>query len=184
MDLSRIQFDDKVLCNKDVDRIPLGDILHYSPEGFLVYLKPSRYDTPHLRIPEVSDNAFTGLHSGGQGDNVVNLAGIGWDIDLSSVDLDMAVGHKHPGFVSRRAKTDVINDAVKSHLEGTEEGLSGVPFFLGRQAKCLAELTFENSVNPLHLLLLPKLQSILGGFNAVLAVFARWIRPAINCAFR
>src|SRR5581483_3656030 len=95
----------------------------------------------------------------------------------------MILTDQHPGLLSRRCKPEAINDIIKTGLQEGEQVFSRHPLLSLRLEKILSELTLQQAVNPLQLLLLPKLRAVFRNPRTGLAMLPRRIRPPIDCAF-
>ena len=89
-------------------------------------------------------------------DLITRAQGIGGDVDLASIDGDMAVGHHLAGSITGIGEAEPINDVVETGLEKLEEGLAGDTAASEGDLEVPAELALKEAVLITELLLLGK----------------------------
>ncbi|BAF58528.1 hypothetical protein PTH_0348 [Pelotomaculum thermopropionicum SI] len=113
------------------------------------------------------------------GNDIAGLDQVRGDVNPPAVYGKVAVPDQLPGFVPGSPQAQAVNNVVQAPLQKPKQvftGDAGLPFGL---FKVPAELAFQNAVNPAGLLLLAKLQAVLGNLLPALAVLPRRVRPAV-----
>ena len=109
-----------------------------------------------------------------EGDDVVDGAKVGRDIDLLAIDEDMAVVDELAGAGASAGEAHAIDEVVETGLEDAEEGEAGDGFLVGfGDEEQAAELTLIHAIEGAELLLLEEL-------GAVFAVLARAVGPFLE----
>src|SRR5262249_28400534 len=113
-------------------------------------------------------------------DRVSRLHDIGGDVHLPAVDLQVPVRDELPGHRTGRGEPEPEDDVVQTSLEKRQQGLArdaALPLGL---PEVTAELGLEDPVDPLHLLLLPKLDAVSLQLAAAFAVLPRRVLALLN----
>src|SRR5207247_1961122 len=82
------------------------------------------------------------------------------NVDFLSVHLDVAVTDELTSLGARGSESERVDDVVQPQLELAKKILAGDPGAALGALEIGSELRLQQTVNPLDLLLLPKLQSI------------------------
>ena len=114
------------------------------------------------------------------GDNIILSHLVRRYIDPLAVDQEVSVVDELTGLWSSRCQAGPIHDIVESALEDLEQDGARDPTLSRCFFVVAAELLLEHSVYELQLLLLAKLDQVLGFANATTTVFTRWIRPPVE----
>ena len=105
--------------------------------------------------------------------NFDDIAGFGVerrDIDLATIDLDMAVGDELASAASGVGESEAEDDVIESGFEELEENFAGDATFIGGDVKVATKLAFEDAVLVAKLLFFAEGD----GVFALLAAGALW----------
>jgi hypothetical protein len=105
-------------------------------------------------------------------------------VDLSAVDMHVAVGPELARLGSSRGEPEPVHDVVEPQLEQPEEVLTRDAGLPGGPLEVTTELALEHAVVALGLLLLAQLERVLGLPQAAAAVLFRRIRPPVERSCR
>jgi hypothetical protein len=105
------------------------------------------------------------------------------DVHGFSVNTEVTVTYELASIRAGVRKTGTINDVIETALEHREEMIPGDALHGAGLFEETAELTFHQSVHPLDLLLLTKLETVFGELNPTLAMLAWWISTTLESAF-
>src|SRR5260370_4582518 len=95
-------------------------------------------------------------------DHVALLDLIRRDVNLASVDQDMAMIHELASLSSGGGKASPIDGVVETPLEENKQGRPGDAFELARALEVVAKLPFEDEIDPFDLLFFPQLLAVAG----------------------
>jgi len=90
------------------------------------------------------------------------------------------MSHQLPGLIPGTGKTEAINDTVQPSFQKDEQVFARNSLFSLRLLEIIAELPFQNSINPLNLLFFPELISIFRKFTPPFSVLTRGIGPPVD----
>ena len=91
------------------------------------------------------------------------------DIHLLAVHLNVTMAHNLPGLCTTGGQTHPVKHTVQAAFEAAQQVLTGDALHPCGFFKGVAELTFQNAVNPADLLLFAELQAV--AYQLSLAVF-------------
>ena len=115
---------------------------------------PSLVDL-HLLV-DLLGRFFSGLY----GDFITTFDQEAGDIDLASVDVNMAMIYQLPCGPARDGKPAFEDDVVEASFQKTEQGGAGVSFLFGGLGEVSAELAFEDAVITFYFLLFSETYSV------------------------
>ncbi len=108
-----------------------------------------------------------------QCDDITGLAEIGGNIDLLAIDLKVPMTHELARLRTGHGEPKAIHNIIKAALEDHEQILARNALTLLSKLKVMGELSLEDAIKSLGLLLLTKLRAILTALFTRLAVLAR-----------
>src|SRR4051794_37098267 len=182
-ELLRIKLDDQLLLNGGVDDLAGRQRVHEDAHPVRDHLEPRR------------DRATAGLgpgdderrHLDGLRPDLDDVA-LGHeerrDVDLATVDQEVAVLDQLAGHVAAVREAGPVDDVVQAPLEDLQQvltGLAGAPVGL---LVVTAELLLEHAIDAGALLLLALLQEVFAVLGAPTTVLARWVGSDFDRAFR
>jgi hypothetical protein len=85
------------------------------------------------------------------------------------------MSHQLPGLIPRTGKTEAVNDAIHTPFQKDEQVFTRNPLFSLRLLEIVAELPFQNAINPFNLLFFPELISIFGKLTPRFSVLPRGV---------
>ena len=116
-----------------------------------------------------------------EGDDIIDLAEIGRNIDLLAVNSDVAMVHKLTSRGSRAGKAHTEDEVIETALQDAEEGQTSDGLILLGDDEEAAELAFIHAIEFLKLLLLKKLGSVLRRLPfTILTMLARAISATLE----
>src|SRR5258708_28356548 len=162
---ARVIFDDELLVDRGLHLVAGGQAGDGALEGLVVAREPAGDDAGAVFL----DGAGGELAGGVDGlhlDLVALDHGVAGDVDLVTVDADVAVVDELAGRRAALGETEEVDDAVEAGLEELEEALAGDAALLLRDGEGAAELALEQAVDEAELLLLGEADGILGELAA------------------
>src|SRR5688572_20761929 len=101
------------------------------------------------------------------------------NVNFPAVHLDVAMINKLPSLTARSRETRTVDDIIQPTLEHKQQILAGNAFLAQRLVEIIAELLFEDKVNPFYLLFFPELLTVAGEhFSPRRAVLTRRVSTA------
>ena len=94
----------------------------------------------------------------------------------------MRVADELPRLAARSAEAEAIDDIVETHLEQAQQVLAGDALLAARDLVVVVELLLEQLIVAARLLLLAKLQQVLGLLDASATVLARRVGAPLDGA--
>src|SRR3954469_14397286 len=175
-----VQLDDELLLHRRRDLTTLGLAQHLGGERIVVRLQPRGHLGGELgRVPDELDGAGVGGLDGGD----VAVAGlVARDVHPAAVDRPVAVADELASLAARGREAKTDEHVVEAPLEEGQQVLAGDPGLPRRLLVVVAELLLEHPVVALGLLLLAKLNAVLGLLLAPAAVVARRVRAPLDAA--
>src|SRR5262249_2412313 len=106
----------------------------------------------------------------------------GWDVPPLAIDLKVSVADQLSRLGSSVGEAHPEHHVVQPQLQLLEQILAGLTLCRGRAVVVAAELTLEQTVHPLHLLLLAQLHAVAGELHAPLAMLGGRIGAPLDRA--
>ena len=113
-------------------------------------------------------------------DDVVLGDLVGRHVDVLAVHGEVTVGHQLASLAAGACQTSAVDDVVQAGLEQDDQVVTGLARAAVRLLVVAAELTLENTVGVLSLLLLLQLEQVLRFLDAVAASLSRGVRAALK----
>src|SRR5512132_558319 len=177
--LLRVELDDERFLDGRVDLRALRELQDLARQRLVVGLEPGRDRGGEVGC--VADDLLRGAALC-DCDHVVGANQVTGDVDSAAVDLEMAVAHELPRLGARGCEPEAVDDDVEPPLEHTQELLTCDPGAFGGLRVVGAELVREQAVVAARLLLLTKLEQVLGLLDAAASVLTRRITAALDRA--
>ena len=159
--LLAVVLDHELVVDLDWNLIPLGKPRQLAAEVGVVLLEVGNVEGRMAKEVVLELLVVPALLL--EGDDVANLDLVGRNVDLLSVDKDVAVGDELACQADRVAESDAVHTVVKPGLELDDEGVAGHHAALESLLIIVAKLLLENAIVGLELLLLGQLLAVLGG---------------------
>src|SRR3954454_21987988 len=174
-----IQLDDELLLHGRDDLVTVGQAEDLGGQRVVVGLEPGRH-----RRDQLSRVANDSLGAGARldGDDIAGAGGVRGDVDTAAVDRPVTVTDELTCLPARSREAQPHHDVVETGLEQAQQVLAGDSRLPAGLVVVGAELTLEDAVEAPRLLLLTKLQAVLGLLHASTAVVARRIGTALDAA--
>src|SRR5689334_14917458 len=171
--LLRIQFDDQLLIQLDLDEIlALGRCEHFRLEILAIHFDPVRTGCMGRGVARVQNGGVIPAvltHF----DEVVGLHRKGRDVHAASVHVDVSMTNQLARLRPRGAETHPVHDVVQTPFEHAEHVRAGDALHSAGLLEQIAELAFEQLIITARLLLLAKLEAVADDLRfAILAVLA------------
>src|SRR4051812_26989992 len=177
--LLRVKLDDQLFLNRNIDLRTLRELVDQHAEVGLDDLQPRRdravaegllgHDEGQHRErlrPHVDDVPLRDL--------------VGRDVDLDAVDHEVTVAHQLPRLTAGAGDAGAVDHVVQAGLEDLQQVLTGLTGTPDGFLVVPDELTLENAVGVASLLLLLRLQEVLGLLDAPAAVLARRVGATLE----
>src|SRR5512146_518077 len=139
--LLRIQFDDQLLVDGQVDVFPLRQVDHPALEGLAIYLQPARSGLMRRVLHGLLDNGQRAALLAYR-DFVPRLHFIGRNVDLAAINLNVSVANKLARLAPRYRESHAVNDVVQAALQLLQQQLARDAGFARRELEIIAELFF------------------------------------------
>ena len=178
--LLRVELDDELFLNGNVDLGALGQLVHENTEVRRNNLQPARNGTVAKVIHGILERQHL-QRLGAHVDDVVLGHTVARDGHLLVVDQEVSVANQLAGLAAGAGQTGAVHNVVEARLKNLQEVLTclagtTVSFFV-----VATELTLENAVGVAGLLLFLELNEVFRFLDAVAAVLTRGVRAALEC---
>src|SRR6478735_7099442 len=181
--LLAVELDDQLLLDRRVDDLPgregvhedahpVGDDLDPGRHRALAGLRPGHHEGRHLERPLAHLDDVVVAHAERR------------DVDLVTVDQDVAVAHDLAGHVAALGEAGAVDDVVQPGLEDAQQVLAGLALLAVGLVVVTAELLLQHAVDPGALLLLPHLQEVLAVLGPTATVLTRGVGTDLDRALR
>src|SRR3954447_23707737 len=154
-----VELDDERLAHRNVDVVALGQIPNGDLLAGVAGLEPAD-DVAVDDVEVVLDHDHV-ARLGGQADDFTLVDSVAGDVDALAVDVDEAVADELAGLRTRACPAGAVDDVVQALLEETQQVLTGRALQAHGLFVGVAELTLEDAVDVLRLLLLLQLGEVL-----------------------
>ena len=172
--LTRIQLNDQRFIDVSGKLVTIRRCLE-SALGLLdIYLDPARH--PHLLCQlQGFHNAILLLRLVAHGDHITGLDHVRRDVDGLAVHRHGLVGNQLTCFSARRTETHAVDHIVKTRFQNRQQVGAGVALAAVSLFKVASELLLQNALHALDLLLLAKLQAVVGRTGTGGAAVLTWL---------
>ena len=161
-----------MLFDRQVNVIALRQCNDFAREGLCIQLEPLRNGAARALLAQRLEQLdVAGLVA--QRDHVADLDLVGRDVHLLAVDADVAVRDQLTRHGAGFAKVQAICHVVETALEQLKHIVAGDAVHVGGDVIVFPKLGFQYAVGAANLLLLAKLDAVLGLLLAALAMHSR-----------
>src|SRR3954454_21508571 len=174
-----VQLDDELLLHGRDDLVTVGQAEDLGGQRVVVGLEPGRHRRDHLGA--VTDDGL-GARAGLEGENLTRTDLVRRDVDATAVHRPVAVTDELTCLPARGREAKPHQDVVETGLEQAQQVLAGDSRLPAGLVVVGAELALEDAVEAPRLLLLAKLEAVLGLLHASTAMVARRIGTALDAA--
>src|SRR5438132_6777356 len=150
--LARVQLDDQLLVDDRLHFFARRDMRDFSFERVAIDGQPiwHRHDLGKIEIAQCELPRFWFIFDR---DLVAGFNVEGSDIDVATIDLDMAVGNQLASGVARVRQTQTVNHIVEPRFEQLEQGFAGHTSLAQRVLENSAKLPLKKTILVTKLLL-------------------------------
>src|SRR3954464_915031 len=177
--LLRVELDDELLLHRRVDLRTLGVAQHLRRQSVVIRLKPRRDGGRQFgRVADHLGRAGPSLDR----DHIVGTHLVRRHVHAPAVDGPVAVQDELASLPPRSREAEPYEHVVEPALQQAQQVLTRHARLAARLVVVGAELLLEHAVVAARLLLLAKLQPVLGLLRAAASVLARRVRAPLDAA--
>src|SRR3954452_4119101 len=174
-----VQLDDELLLHGRDDLVTVRQAEDLGGQGGVGGLEPGRHRRDELRA--VAHDGL-GARAGLEGENLARPHLVRRDVHTTAVDRPVPMTDELACLPARGREAKPHHDVVETGLEQAQQVLAGDSGLPAGLVVVGAELAFEDAVEAPRLLLLAKLEAVLGLLHASTAVIARRVGTALDAA--
>src|SRR6266542_785550 len=179
--LLREQLDDQLLLHRDLDVFPDRQPAHGAFFLVDVHLEPRRHRP--AAGAEIVDDALLHLRGRPELYHLAHPDDVRRHRHLAAVDLDVPVADHLPGLAAGGRHAQAEDHVVQAPLEQLEQVLARHAALALRHGEVAPELSLQDAVDPLGLLLLAQLYAVVRRLRPGEPVLARRVVPTLDGAF-
>src|SRR3954454_166967 len=174
-----VQLDDELLLHGRDDLVTVGQAEDLGGQRVVVGLEPGRH-----RRDQLSRVATDGLGAGARldGDDIAGADVVRGDVDTAAVDRPVTMTDELTCLPARSREAQPHHDVVETGLEQAQQVLAGDSRLAAGLVVVGAELALEDAVEAACLLLLAKLEAVLGLLHAPAAMVTRRVGTTLHAA--